>query len=148
RLPRNPDVARAISARHRPLRLRRCAPPAARQHVAGRRGVLDLGDRQRGLTGALDVGRDWSIVFQTRSGHWADPTRTAARDVPTTGSRMPRLNATRTPHTNPSSRARSANSPRDSTPSFAKMFDRCVLAVRAEIPSAAPISLFDRRAAT
>src|SRR4029079_2178734 len=48
----------------------------------------------------------------------------------------------------PASLALSASSPLDSTPNFVKMFERCVLAVRAEMPSAAPISLFDRRAAT
>ena len=36
RLPRHAHVARAVSARHRPVRLRRRAPRAARQHVRRR----------------------------------------------------------------------------------------------------------------
>ena len=49
RLSRNVAVARAVPARHRPLRLRGRAPRAARQHDRRGCGVLDLGDRERSL---------------------------------------------------------------------------------------------------
>src|SRR5688572_5411245 len=45
-------------------------------------------------------------------------------------------------------RKRSASSPRDDTPSLLKMLATCVVTVRAEMPSAPAISLFDFRSAT
>ena len=45
RLPRHAHVPRAVSARHRPVRLLRRAATTERQHVRRGRRVLDVGDR-------------------------------------------------------------------------------------------------------